>query len=124
MCLILLLNRKLTSNVNINFFIHTVPVTTDANCGRSPRVISVTSVLHVATVSVQFRIYRIPHTVICCLLFVIAYLYLTNSVAVQSTSRARAYRMNHNSSVRMRRTVYTLLAVIPQYTVLCRPISN
>jgi len=42
--------------------------------------------------NLEFTVY---HTAICCLLFVSAYLYLTNSVAVQSTLRADAYRMSH-----------------------------
>jgi len=50
--------------LNINCFFHIVRVTADANYGRSPRVISLTSVLRGAAVSVQFGIYRIPHTVI------------------------------------------------------------
>jgi len=103
--------------LSINCFIYIVPVTTDVNYGRSPRVISLTSVLRGAAMSVQFGIYRIPHTVICCLLFVSAYLYLTNLVAAQSTLRtdAYAYRMSHNSSVRLRRIVCTLHAVIHQW---------
>jgi len=63
----------------------------------------------------QFGIYRIPHAFICCLLFVSAYLYLTNSVAVQSSLRAHAYRTSHNSSVRLHRIVYTLHVVIHQW---------
>jgi len=55
----------------------------------------------------QFGIYRIPHS-ICCLSFVSAYLYLTNSVAVQLTWRAHAYCMSQNWSFRLRRIVYTL----------------
>jgi len=101
--------------LNINCFCHIVPATTDVNFGRSPRVISPTSVLRGAAVSVQCGIYRIPHTVICCLSFVSAYLYLTNSVAVQSTLRAHTYRMSHNSSVRLSCIVYTLHAVIHQW---------
>jgi len=81
--------------------------------------------------SVQIGIYRIPQTVLRCLLYVIAlpvfvalpvfsymslpYLYLTNSVAVQLTLQAHAHPMSHNSSVRLRRIVYTLLAVIHQW---------
>jgi len=100
--------------LNINCFFHIVPATADVSYDRSPRVISPTSVLRGAAVSVQFGIYRIPHTVICCLSFVSAYLYLTNSVAVQSTVRAHAYRMSHNSSVRLRRVVYTSRVAIHQ----------
>jgi len=130
MCLILVLNRthslvrqcalffsgKQIRMLNINCFFHIVRVTTDVIYpGLSPWVISLTSVLRGAVVFVQFGIYRIPHTVICCLLFVSAYLYLTNYVVVQSTVHAHAYRMSHNSSVRLRRIVYTLHAVIHQW---------
>jgi len=64
----------------INCFFHIVWVTTDMNSGLSLEVISLISVLRGAAVSVQFGTYCIPHTVICCLLFVSAYLYLMNSV--------------------------------------------
>jgi len=86
--------------LNINCFIHIVLVTTDENYGHSQRVLSLTCTLGRRGVR-EFRIHRIPHNVICCLLFVTAYLYLTNSVAVQLTLHTHAYRMSHNSSVRL-----------------------
>jgi len=101
--------------LNISYFFHIVRVTSDVNYGLSLRVISLTSVRRGAAVTLHFWIYCIPHIVICYLIFVIAYLYLTNSVAVQSTLRAHAYRMSHNSSVRLRRIVYTLHTVVHQW---------
>jgi hypothetical protein len=91
------------------YFIRTVQVTTDADYGRSLQVISLASVLRGAVVSVQFETRRKPHTVIRFLLIVDAYLCLTNSVAVQSTLRAHAFRTSHNSLVGLRPIVHTLL---------------
>jgi len=64
--------------------------------------------IYIYICNLQFGIYRIPHTVICCLLFVSACLYLTNAVAVQLTLRARAYRMSHNIHLSDCVILYTL----------------
>ena len=113
--------------LNIDCFVRTAPVTTDVNYGHALRIISLTSVPRGAEASVQSGIYRIPHTIICCLLFVNVYLCSMNSVVVQSTLRAHACRMSQNSLVREHHIAYSLLTVRHQwseYIVLCRPISN
>ena len=101
--------------LSIDCFVRIAPVTMDVNYGRSLREISLTYVPRGAEVSVQSGIYRIPYTVICCLLFVNAYLSSMNSVVVPSTLRAHACRMSSNSLIRLHHIVYTLLAVSHQW---------
>jgi len=100
---------------NIDCFIRIVPVIMDANYGRSLRVISLTSVPRGAEASDQSGIYRIQHTVICCLLFADVYLCLMNSAVAQLTLRAHACLISQSSLVRLYHMVYTLLAVSHQW---------
>ena len=73
--------------LNIDCFVRTAPVTMDVNYSRLPRVTYLTYVPRGAEASVQSGIYRMPRIVICCLLFVNAYLSSMNFVVVQSTLR-------------------------------------
>jgi len=75
--------------LNINCFLHIVPATTDVNYGRSPRVISLTSVLRGAAVSVQFGI--LPYTTDCYLLpFICQCLPLFHDLCRRSINFARS----------------------------------
>jgi len=109
--------RKLNSNVKYKLFLSYC--TSYYGCelyGLTPRVISLTSVLCGVRCpcNLEFTVY---HTQLFAAYYFLVpiYLYLTNSVAVQSTLRAHAYRISHNSSVRLRCIVYTLHAVIHQW---------
>ena len=101
--------------LNINCLIRIAPVIMDVNYGRSLRVTSPTSVPCGAEASVQSGIYRIPHTVICCLLFVNVCLCSMNYAVVQSTLCAHACRMSQNLLTRLHHIVYILLAVSHQW---------
>jgi hypothetical protein len=101
--------------LNIDCFVRTAPVIMDVNYGCLTRVTYLTFVRRGAEASVQSGIYRMPRIVICCLLFVNAYLSLMNFVVVQSTLCAHACRMSPNSLVRSHHMVCTLLAAIHQW---------
>jgi hypothetical protein len=99
--------------LNINCFIHTVLVTTDANYG-SAWAIPLTSVMRGTILSVQFEIYRIPHSYLLPLICQCPPVFDELSHrSIDFVAYARC--TSHNSLVRLRRTVYTLLAVSHQW---------
>ena len=83
--------------LNVDCFVRTAPVTMDVNYGRLPRVTYLTYVPRGAEASVQSGIYRMPHTVICCLLFVNAYL-SSNELCRRSINFARSC-VSHESKL-------------------------